>query len=289
VLKRVLTAAVLIPLVVIAVFYAPLRIFAIVVAAIALLALREYFNIVESYGLAPLRTYIYIVVVLLFARSWTVGNLEAVTVAAGLSAFVLPALIMRRAELRGALPVAAASLFPLFYLVLPLLLIIDMRHFDGPGTVMALLGIVWVGDTAAYFVGRGIGRHLLAPRTSPKKTWEGAAASLVGGAAVGVVWWMLAHRSSGPETWVSTGYLELLKAGVWSAVAMAVIVNIAAQLGDLVESVIKRGANVKDSGSILPGHGGMLDRIDALLFAAPVMYYYPVFFHRVFWPIAHHQ
>ena len=288
-LTRVLTAAVLIPLVVVAVFYAPLWLFAVVVAAIALVTLHEYFNIVEAYGLKPLRTYVYVVVILLFARSWTVGNLEAVTLAAVFSVFLIPALLMSKSDLRGALPAAAVSVFPIFYVVLPLLFIVDLRHFDGPGTVMALLVIVWVGDTAAYFVGKGIGRHLLAPRTSPKKTWEGAVASLVGSAAVGVVWWILAQRNPGSETLFGVGYFELLKAGMWSAVLMAVLVNIAAQLGDLIESVLKRGANVKDSGSILPGHGGMLDRIDALLFAAPVMYYYPVLFYRVFAPIAHHQ
>ena len=288
-LKRVLTAAVLIPLVVVAVFYAPIWLFAIVVAAIALITLGEYFNIVEAYGLKPIRIYVYVVVILLFARSWTVGNLEAVTVVAALSAFLIPALLMSKPDLRGALPSASASVFPFFYVALPLLLVVDMRHFDGPGTVMALLVIVWVGDTAAYFVGKGIGRHLLAPRTSPKKTWEGAVASLVGSAAVGVVWWVLAERSPRSQSLFGVGYFELLKAGIWSAVLMAVVVNIAAQLGDLVESVLKRGANVKDSGSILPGHGGMLDRIDALLFAAPVMYYYPVFVYRVFGSIVHHQ
>jgi phosphatidate cytidylyltransferase len=120
--------------------------------------------------------------------------------------------------------------------------------------------ITWVGDTAAYFVGRAIGKHALAPKLSPKKTWEGTIASMAGALLLGG--W-LSTRINVPTPLV----LGLAAAG-----------NIAGQMGDLLESAFKRSAGVKDSGSILPGHGGMLDRIDALILAIPVVWYYWIWF-----------
>jgi phosphatidate cytidylyltransferase len=121
----------------------------------------------------------------------------------------------------------------------------------------------------------------MAPRISPKKTWEGAAASSAASLVVGSL--LFNHA-----LWISTmllragliqrrdGLFGLEKPELWPIVLLTIALNVAAQLGDLVESLIKRGAGAKDSGTILPGHGGMLDRIDALLFAAPVLWYYAV-------------
>jgi phosphatidate cytidylyltransferase len=113
-----------------------------------------------------------------------------------------------------------------------------------------------VGDTGAYYVGRRFGRHKLAPIVSPGKSWEGAWASAVTGGVFGLV------------------YLRLTVPGVpvWEAVLLALAANIAGQVGDLAESAIKRGAGVKDSGSLLPGHGGLLDRLDSTMFSMPVTY-----------------
>jgi phosphatidate cytidylyltransferase len=116
--------------------------------------------------------------------------------------------------------------------------------------------ITWAGDTAAYFAGRAFGRHPLAPHLSPKKTWEGSIAGLVASIAVGVAFRRWLHAPT-----------EIL-------VGMAIVGNIAGQVGDLLESAYKRSAGVKDSGSMLPGHGGVLDRIDALILAFPVVWYY---------------
>jgi phosphatidate cytidylyltransferase len=117
----------------------------------------------------------------------------------------------------------------------------------------------------------------MSPRISPKKTWEGAIASIVASVIVGVVWFHYAGPLS--ATLLRAGLIDarsgmfgLERPRIWPIVALSVVVNIAAQLGDLVESLIKRGAGVKDSGTILPGHGGMLDRIDAMLFAVPVVW-----------------
>ena len=112
-------------------------------------------------------------------------------------------------------------------------------------------------DTGAYAVGRLIGRHRMAPRVSPGKTWEGAAGGFVASVAA-----MLA-----------VGSLLDLGVGLWDYAIAAVLVAIVAQAGDLFESSLKRAANVKDSGSIMPGHGGLLDRIDSILFALPAVYY----------------
>ena len=155
------------------------------------------------------------------------------------------------------------------------------QQWAGAFWLLYLLLVVWAGDIFAYFVGRSLGRHLMAPRISPKKTWEGAAASLAASLVVGMSALQLrpadqfipaAHRTDrAPRRSVRAG-----EAGLWPIILLTIALNVAAQLGDLVESLIKRGAGVKDSGTILPGHGGMLDRIDALLFAAPVLWFYAV-------------
>jgi phosphatidate cytidylyltransferase len=119
----------------------------------------------------------------------------------------------------------------------------------------------------------------MSPRVSPKKTWEGALASLLASLAVGVLLYNYALPISSALLNAHLiekrdGYFALEKPPLWPVLLLSAAINVAAQLGDLVESLIKRGAGVKDSGSILPGHGGMLDRIDALLFAAPMLWYY---------------
>jgi len=129
-------------------------------------------------------------------------------------------------------------------------------HAINPHWLMFALLLSWAGDTAALYIGRAFGRRKLAPRVSPAKTWEGAAGSLVGGVLAGSVY---AHFLQ-PATPL---YIVLL---------LAAAGNVAGQFGDLAKSAWKRGAGVKDSGTMLPGHGGWLDRIDASLFAVPVVY-----------------
>ena len=129
----------------------------------------------------------------------------------------------------------------------------------------------------AYFVGKAIGRHRMSPEISPKKTWEGAVASILASIIVGMLWFQHAPEISAFFLRLGlidprSGMFGLEQPRIWPIIILSGVVNIAAQLGDLVESLIKRGAGVKDSGSILPGHGGMLDRIDAMLFAVPVVW-----------------
>jgi len=145
--------------------------------------------------------------------------------------------------------------------------------------VLFVLLVVWAGDILAYFVGRFVGRNLMSPRISPKKTWEGALASLAASLIVGIL--LYKHALPISSALLNAHLIErrdglfaLEKQPLWPILLLSAAINIAAQVGDLVESLIKRGAGAKDSGSLLPGHGGMLDRIDALLFAAPVLWYY---------------
>lgn len=162
-----------------------------------------------------------------------------------------------------ALPAAGISSSGLLFVALPLSYAIRLHGMGGrvgPWILLFALVITWVGDTAAYFVGRAIGKHKMAPILSPNKTWEGAAASMTGALLLG--WW-LSYR-------INVQALLVL--------GLAVVGNVAGQVGDLLESAFKRSAGVKDSGSILPGHGGMLDRIDALILAIPVVWYYWIWF-----------
>jgi phosphatidate cytidylyltransferase len=120
------------------------------------------------------------------------------------------------------------------------------------------LAVNWVGDVAAFYVGRSIGKHKLAPRISPAKSWEGALASLVAAVIFGYAFFRYVQPA------IALAHM----------LALSVIANAVGQIGDLAESAIKRGAGVKDSSTLLPGHGGFLDRLDSSLFTMPVVYYY---------------
>ncbi len=289
-LKRVATAVILIPVVLLLVLRAPVFVLAIVTGAIALVTVHEFFKLAEGYGVRPFYKPTYVFVGLFFLLLainpadkpvlssaifvYTMGFCAAI------AAFVFLVIGMRMLDLRLAYPAAAASLFAFCYVALPLGCLVQLREqWSGAFLVVYLLLLVWAGDIFAYFVGKSLGRHLMSPRVSPKKTWEGAIASLIASLLVGMLLYNYALQIS---TWLlnhglierNDGFFALQKPPLWPTLLLSGALNIAAQLGDLVESLIKRGAGVKDSGGILPGHGGMLDRIDALLFAAPLLWYY---------------
>ena len=174
-----------------------------------------------------------------------------------------------RAPLAQVLPDTAVGVFGLLYVAYPLTVIpLLWSREDGPTLVLFLMVCVWCGDIAALYIGRNFGRRKLAPRLSPGKTWEGSVASVVGSVAAAL---LVVYAS---ERFAARGSTFLhITQPIWQSVLLAIVLNVAAQVGDLLESAIKRGANVKDSGTMLPGHGGVLDRIDALLLAAPVLWY----------------
>jgi phosphatidate cytidylyltransferase len=290
-LKRIATAVVLIPIVLVLILRAPVWILAIVAGAVALLTIHEFLKLTESYGVKPLRALTYIFVVIFFALlAFNVGNEKpllstAVFVyclgfAAAIAPFIFLTRAMRNEDLSTGYPAAAAAVFSFTYIALPMGMLVQLRQqWAGAFYLLYLLLVVWAGDIFAYFVGKTIGRHLMSPRISPKKTWEGTAASVIASVAVG---WLLFNYSLPISSALlraglidrRDGLFGLERPAMGPVIILTIVLNIAAQLGDLVESLIKRGANVKDSGGILPGHGGMLDRIDALLFAAPVLWYY---------------
>jgi len=288
-IKRVLTAVVLIPVVLFLVLRAPVPVLAFVAGVVALLAIRELLKLSEAYAIRPLQlpTYIFVGLFLLAIAIPGATPLLSTSVfvftalsAVVLAPFLFLAIGMYRDELASAFPAAMVSTFAFAYIALPMASLVQLREqWRGAFFLLYLLLVVWAGDIFAYFVGKSLGTHRMSPRVSPNKTWEGAAASVIASVAVGM---LMFHYALPISRALLRAHLIELRDGVFSndqpslisIILLSVVLNLAAQLGDLVESLIKRGAGAKDSGAILPGHGGMFDRIDALLFAAPVLWCY---------------
>lgn len=266
---RIVTALVALPLLVGAVFWLPAPWFAVLIAAVVLVAQVELYAMALPAG-AP--------------REWRSGRLP-VFAAGVLGGAVLIAGIYRHDLWRTTLPLvatglvigiavvaliwerdhklatsdAAFALFGVWYVAGLLGYVVLLRGLPrGEWLVFFALWVTWLADAAAFYVGRAWGRTPLAPRVSPRKTVEGAVAAVTGGAVAATIW----------SSWFGEPF-------TWSEVAgLGAGVAVAGMAGDLVESLIKRGAGVKDSGGLIPSHGGVLDKIDGLLFAAPLVYYY---------------
>jgi phosphatidate cytidylyltransferase len=272
-MKRILTALVLIPLVLALVFLGPDWLVTISVCAVALLAAWEYLGIAQATGANPPRIPVGVAIAMLFAVSllWP----DKLTAALGALCLGLLVYCAFSSPTATVLADAANSVFCLIYTGFTLIALPMLRSAeDGKALVTFLLCAVWAGDIVALYVGRNLGRHKLAPRLSPNKTWEGAIGSLLGSMAVTALLILLSQQLARHEI------LGFAFHGTWLYwMVLAVVVNAAAQVGDLAESGLKRSAGVKDSGTLLPGHGGILDRIDALLLAAPVLWYALVIQH----------
>jgi phosphatidate cytidylyltransferase len=289
-MQRVLSAVILIPLILLAVLKSPDWLFIAITGVFALLAANEYLQLADHYAPTSRRLVIFIIgflfgaMVLNSAGKVTVGEsgeglIVVIILVLALLPMLLMAVAMRREDLKQSLPSAAISFLALPYIFMPLASLALIHSMPkGWFFLILLFFVVWSGDIFAYYVGRTYGLHKLAPRISPAKSWEGAIASVVGAAVVSVGLCLAAPWIEGVLLNAhllradSPSYFEkmLTTAPVWVAIMFAAIVNPVAQIGDLVESMIKRGAGAKDSGTLIPGHGGLLDRIDALLFAAPV-------------------
>lgn len=288
--KRVATAAVLIPCVVGLVLWGPAAVVAIALALVILLALFEFFALGDAIGHRAYRFWTASCALLLVFVQWWAINFPLRYVGVGVLQQGLPVgqslnrviefllqsypiasdvlflfllgvtalTLWTKRPMVEALPAAGISSSGLILVAFPLTFAVRLHGIrqEGPAILLFVLVITWVGDTAAYFVGRAIGKHKLAPILSPNKSWEGSIASILGALLVAVVF----------AKWLTVPLPHLL--------AMAVVGNVAGQAGDLLESAYKRSAGVKDSGSLLPGHGGVLDRIDALILAIPVVWYY---------------
>jgi phosphatidate cytidylyltransferase len=248
-MKRLLTALVLIPAVTYVVLWADYWVFLFVLTAVALLCYHEYAGIAAGYGFGPLSPMGYGAGVLLLVWQGETWPLIAIVALTALAA------AMRAGDLSKTLPCAALLLTGVVYVFGCWKWAMPLREANHHWLMYALL-LNWAGDSGAYYIGRAFGKHKMAPRISPNKSWEGAAASL------------------GTSVLVGGAYLIRFIPGVSvaGAVGLTLAANAAGQLGDLVESAIKRGASVKDSSGILPGHGGFLDRVDSTLFTLPVIY-----------------
>jgi len=268
-MKRIITAAILIPIVLFLVFLGPRWqwLFTTAVATVAALAAWEFLGLAEKGGANPPRVAVLVALISLFAVDFMWP--DRTTALFGIFSLGLLVYCTFLKPVEQVMADAATSIFCLLYVGYTLIALPTLHAAsNGPSLVAFLLCVVWVGDTAALYVGRAWGRHKLAPTLSPNKTWEGAVGSVAGSVMMAAGLWGLAELF---QQWD----LSLLSypGEIWYWMLLAVVVNIAAQVGDLAESALKRSAGVKDSGSLLPGHGGVLDRIDALLLAAPVLWY----------------
>ncbi len=278
---RVATAAVLIPCVLGLVLWGSTGAMAIGLALVILLALFEYFALGDAIGHRAYRFWTAACALGLVYVQWLAAIAPSYDLAGGLTIHrmvgrilgIIPTVqdvffifvlgvaaltLWTKRPIVEALPAAGISASGLLFVAFPLTFTIRLHGYsaDGPKLLMFALVITWVGDTSAYFAGRALGKHRMAPVLSPKKTWEGTVASLFGAMLVAVV------------------FAKFLNVPLPHLLAMAAVGNFAGQAGDLLESAYKRSAGVKDSGSLLPGHGGVLDRIDALILAIPVVWYY---------------
>ena len=296
-MKRVLTAAVLVPVVLLILFKAPNWLYSAFIGLIAVLAVHEYFGIAFRY---QQRVHAYVVEVAIglyflgqclygigafgaanFGRLFDRWATDATSVR--VLPLVLVIIGMCRWQVREVLPGAVYSYFGFIYVAYTLGVVSTIGHFEnGRITIFIFLLVVWSGDIFAYYIGRALGKHKLAETISPKKTWEGAIASTAGAILVSVLLFHYIHAlgtlliklGALPSESLLFNDIRLYAPDWRLAATFGLLVNIAAQLGDLAESAFKRGADIKDSGTLLPGHGGLLDRIDAMLFAAPVLWFY---------------
>jgi phosphatidate cytidylyltransferase len=269
--NRVITALWAIPLVIVAVWFdTPLPWFVILAAVIAVIGVFEFYRITGVFKTAPLA---------FFGMGWTLLFIippyfpEELKLSLVFGSAVILSLIMLifLPKQEGLYNRWAWTLGGMFYVGWLLSYLVALRL--EPGTMafpnagrdfvyLALL-VTFGSDTAAYFVGKALGKHKLAPAISPGKTWEGAIAGLAGAVIVSVLF-TLETPLQLPLSW-------------WQAILLGLAISVFGQLGDLVESLLKRNCGVKDSGALMPGHGGLLDRLDSVLFAGVVVYLWYIY------------
>jgi phosphatidate cytidylyltransferase len=254
--RRVLSALVLIALFLLVIAFGGEAGFALMGMGIAAIGLWEFTRLLDHLANLP-RALVLLGAVALVGATYA-GGVEWFAI--GVVLFVLLLLswvVGGRGEMEVNLRQTALCLLGVLYLAGPLSLAVGLRGLPGGERYILLAcGIVWIGDTGAFYIGSSLGRHRLAPQVSPKKSVEGSVGGLIGSM---VAAWVLARVLGIPLTGLSS-------------LLLGAVVGTAGQVGDLTESAIKRAFQVKDTGHLIPGHGGMLDRIDSLLFAIPVLY-----------------
>ena len=274
--KRVTTALVIIPLPVAAIWFGEPW-FTALVAVAAVLAAFEFYRLGTAAGASPL-THLGVALTLLFiisrnpdllsllARHFDPGLLTPLLLALALA---LPAVgLLLRPRTGAAFTSWAWTLGGVLYAGWLLGHLVSLRGMaDGRNWLFLVILATAASDTAAFFIGRSFGRRRLAPRISPNKTWEGALAGVVGAMVLSLLF-------TAPRLFAATNPLYIEGFIQWQALLLGLFVSVFGQLGDLAESVLKRHAGVKDSGGLLPGHGGILDRLDSIVFAGVLVHYY---------------
>ncbi|QQS45091.1 MAG: phosphatidate cytidylyltransferase [Acidobacteriota bacterium] len=266
-MARVITALVFLPILFAAVWIGSPVWFVVLAAIGIMLGLYEYFSLAHSGGLVQ---GLVAGAAILAAFYFQLHQAIVVVIVVLTIAELLIELWRNQAaeDFSHVLPAAAVRVFGVLYVALLGGHIIALRMIESPipqlpAKLLTLFFlIVFAGDTFAYYTGRSIGRRKLAPRVSPGKTIEGAIGGLIGNALMAVI----AHFTFFPE-------LNLVH-----GIPLALVMGVLGITGDLCESMIKRGARAKDAGKLIPGHGGLLDRLDSMLFNAPVLYYFYLIF-----------
>ena len=262
--RRVITALWGIPLLVAAIWFdKPLPWFTIVVAIWGLLAVFEFYRMLDTSKVTPL-TYFGLIWTLLFIISPHLNYdylipllLTSTVVISSIGLLLHPQ--KDRAFLSWAWTIAG-----IIYMGWLLSHFVTLRGLaDGRNWVFLALFTTWASDTAAFFIGRKLGRHKLAPNISPAKTWEGAIGGILGAIIVSILFF-------------TPTPFQLLSLSYGQIILLSILVSVFGQLGDLVESLLKRNMGVKDSGTLMLGHGGFLDRIDSVVFAGVAVYYYVI-------------
>ena len=274
---RILTALLLIPAVIYLIGWSPKWLLLAAVIAVVELGLYEFFQLCRHAGFKPLSGLGYLAGAAICAVRGVETSRPEIYVVPLVVTLVLVTLIVAlllTSDLKTYLGAIATTIFGVLYIGLTLSCLLPLRfshlasasltlelagvagNSTGRNTMLLLFLVIWADDTFAYLVGRTMGRKMLFPSISPKKTLEGSVAGLVG------------------SLFVAWGFAGLFwqTASLKKVILLAGLIALFGQIGDLAESAMKRGANLKDSGSVLPGHGGLLDRVDSLLFGAPVLW-----------------
>lgn len=263
-LARLITALIMVSIFLALIWIESIQVgFFIAVTIVAGVGLSEYYNLIRAKGIA-IHSKIGIVVGMLIAASGVLGSLQITNLLLVLGVIGVVFFQLIRGE--STISTIFASVGGIFYVGWTAAHVNLMHGTEliGPGLVTVLIVAVALTDCGAYFVGKAIGKHKLAPVVSPNKTWEGSIGGFVfTGLGMAVLWKLREHQ----------GWATYPDWSVAHYFVMGAVLSIASQVGDLTESALKRDAGVKDSGTLLPGHGGVLDRCDGFLFAAPILYY----------------
>ena len=264
---REITALVVAPIAVWIIGWSHPYVFDAAIALIAVLALHEFLalGLRKGYDIPV----VLCVLVMLFIIAAFIHEQVSVEMGMFVTLLVIPAsYVFRKGSIEQALPSSAVAVLATMYVGMlagsMIRLRTDFGPLIGPKLLFFLLLVVWLGDAGAYYTGKQLGKHKLSPRISPKKTVEG----LIGGVITSVITAIVIHFTFFPQ-------IPLVH-----AIVVGVVLSISGVIGDLAESMWKRSADVKDSGTLIPGHGGFLDRFDSILFTAPILY--------VYWALSQH-